>query len=255
MLLMARIFQILGLLRAQVAILEQNAVPGFTNRVLAKFVTKVFMAFPNQEVSFQGKAYWTGNPTRANLKAAPYPELGNRLKIFVFGGSQGARSLNRLVLGLIPKLKSRFPNLHFDWIHQTGSQDYDMVSREHQALGTGARVEKFIDDMQSCYQSSHLVICRAGASTLSELAAVGRPSVLVPFPYASDQHQDHNAQIFAKNGGAMIYFERPSHEEDFQSLVVNLIAEPEKLVRMAEAARSFFKPRASEEIVERLFED
>jgi UDP-N-acetylglucosamine--N-acetylmuramyl-(pentapeptide) pyrophosphoryl-undecaprenol N-acetylglucosamine transferase len=249
--LMARVLGFFGLSSARTAILEQNSIPGMTNRILGKTVHQVFSAFPGMDRHFaQGKLSVTGNPVREAVVNA----WGNKTQVepftvFIFGGSQGALGINTLVLEALPLLKDRWSRLRF--VHQTGEKDFDRVKAGYeplQALGVQVRVEKFIYDMPEVYGESSLVICRAGSSTLSEIAAVGKASVLVPFPYASDNHQEHNARVFTDAGAAFLLIQAQAKGEDLVAIIKDLMDHPEKRTDVEKKARSFFKPDSAGEI-------
>lgn len=232
---------------ARVGILEQNAVPGFTNRILGRFAHFVLSAFPGVENQFpKGKVKVSGNPVRAAMK--PMPSAGREpFTIFIFGGSQGALGINSLVLEAIPHLEDLKSRLRF--IHQTGEKDFDRVLEGHRNLGTQARVEKFIHDMPECYAAASLLVCRAGSSTLAEVAAVGRASVLVPFPYAADDHQQKNAELFVNAGAARLLVQFESKGEDLARVIRELVNEPAKLQAMENAVGSFYRPAAAADVV------
>ena len=193
------------LLRIPLVIHEQNAVPGLTNRILAAFATRVLEAFP---ASFAARrhAIHTGNPVRDALVGAPAPEArltrcGDRLRVLVIGGSQGARALNEAVPRAIAagvlsgKVEVR---------HQCGPAHVDATRDDYAALGVEAEVSGYIDDVGAAYEWADLAICRAGAMTVAELAATGVASILVPFPYATDDHQHRNARFLAERGAALL---------------------------------------------------
>lgn len=243
-LLMAGLFgRFLGI---RTAILEQNAVSGLTNRWLKKIVQKVFLAFGTTEWgNCPGRTFITGNPVRQKFKIFA-PAESNPFTIFVFGGSQGALGLNTLVIDALNLLGS-----HKDirWIHQTGEKDFERVAQAHQMAGTGARVEKFIFDMEDCYQKASLVLCRAGASTLAELAAVGRAAILVPLPTAADNHQEMNAQLFAQEGAAKILSQLKSKGADLAAQILAFKEDPSQLRQIEKKVTSFSRPTAARDIV------
>ena len=234
----------------RVAILEQNAVPGFTNRVLGRFAHFVLSAFPGVENRFpRGKVRVSGNPVREAMKPMPSAPR-DPFTIFIFGGSQGALGINSLVLDAIPFLEDLKPRLRF--IHQTGEKDLDRVVEGHRKLGTQARVEKFIYDMPECYGASSLLVCRAGSSTLAEIAAVGRASVLVPFPYAADDHQQKNAELFVNAGAARLLVQFKSKGEDLARVIRELVADSSKVESMERSVRAFYRPQAALDVVKAL---
>jgi UDP-N-acetylglucosamine--N-acetylmuramyl-(pentapeptide) pyrophosphoryl-undecaprenol N-acetylglucosamine transferase len=235
---------------ARTAILEQNAVPGFTNRVLGKVVHRVFSAFPGVEGLFPGgKVTLTGNPVRAAMQ--PMPSASREpFTVFIFGGSQGAMGINSLVLDALPHLTDLLPRLRF--VHQTGERDHERTAEGHRKASTSARVEKFIHDMPSVYRESSLLVCRAGSSTLSEIAAVGRAAVLIPFPYASDNHQEKNAEIFVHGGAAWLLRQQTAKGEDLAKIIREALTQPARIDQMEKAVRAFYRPTAAQDIVSQL---
>lgn len=233
---------------ARTAILEQNAVPGFTNRVLGRVVHVVCVAFPGIEGAFSaGMARVTGNPVRSTIR--PFPSAArDPFTVFIFGGSQGAIGINSLVLEALPFLEDLKPKLRF--IHQTGEKDYERVAEGHRAAGTLARVERFIHDMPACYSEASLVVCRAGSSTLAEVAAARRAAVLVPFPFASDNHQEKNARIFQKSGAAMVMLQAKAQGAELASLIRSLVLDPSPISAMEDAVAGFYRPKAADEVLD-----
>ncbi len=235
---------------ARVGILEQNAVPGFTNGILGRFAHRVLVAFPGVEASFPaGKGKVTGNPVRNSLVPMPSAER-EPFTIFIFGGSLGAMGINTLVLDAIPFLADLLPRLRF--IHQTGEKDYERVREGHARLNTGARVEKFIYDMQDCYRQASLIICRSGSSTLSEIAAVGRAAVFVPFPFHSDRQQERNARIFTDRGAGKLLLQNQAKGQDLAELIRQLYGQPAEIGRMEAEVRQFHRPDAARTILAEL---
>ncbi len=236
--------------KCQTAILEQNSVPGLTNRLLGRWVHQVFTAFPGLEARFKGgRVRVTGNPVRPAIKPLA-PAAHDPFVVFIFGGSQGAMGINTLVIEALPHLAALKNRLRF--IHQTGERDYDRVKKAHDGSGIPARVEKFIYDMPECYAEASLLICRAGSSTLSELAAVGRASVLVPLPTAADNHQEKNARYFTDQGAAELMIQGRSTGEDLARLIRDAIADSARIDRMGREMGRFYKPDSAKEIVEAL---
>ncbi|HLD99617.1 MAG TPA: undecaprenyldiphospho-muramoylpentapeptide beta-N-acetylglucosaminyltransferase [Bdellovibrionota bacterium] len=254
LILVARILSILRVLRCRCAILEQNSVPGFTNRILGTVVEMVFCAFPGTEGRFRTRAILTGNPIRSSMRLLP---SANRepFTIFVFGGSQGALGINSLVLDALPLLEDMKEKLRI--IHQTGERDYERVVKGYQDARFEARIEKFIHEMPAVYESASLLICRAGSSTLAEIAAVGRAAVLVPFPFASDDHQQKNAEVFANAGAARLMRQIEPNRgtgRELASVIRHLIAHPVEISDMEKAATLFCRPNAAADIVKNLAE-
>lgn len=248
--LMARLLGVLGLSRSRTAILEQNSIPGMTNRILGRFVHEVFSAFPGTETHFSGqRTQVTGNPIRAaieNMSSNWSSPASERFTIFIFGGSQGAMGINTLVLQALPLLESRIGELRI--IHQTGERDYERVRDGYAKARIPARVEKFIYEMPETYATSSLIVCRAGSSTLSEIAAVGRASILIPFPQASDNHQEHNARVFSDAGAALLLIQDQAKGEDLARAVFDLLDHPEKRREMEARVRTFHQAKAADRI-------
>ncbi|MDR3605981.1 MAG: undecaprenyldiphospho-muramoylpentapeptide beta-N-acetylglucosaminyltransferase [Oligoflexia bacterium] len=255
--LCARVLSALGLIRAKTAILEQNSVPGMTNRLLGRVVDTVFCAFPGTEGNFPKQAakqavFLTGNPVRSAMRRFA-PASADPFTVFIFGGSQGAAGINTLVINALPFLLSRQDlkgRLHF--IHQTGENDFERVRAAHEKAGSSARVEKFIHDMADCYEKASLLICRSGSSTLSEVAAVGRASILVPFPFASDNHQEMNARTFSDREAAFLMLQGTSSGEELARRIRECFDNPEMLRQMEGLVAGFYRPDAAQDIVQEL---
>lgn len=237
------------LLGVPCVVMEQNAVPGFTNRILGRLVDAVFASLPTDGFPAE-KVKVLGNPVRADfipVREVDY-QCHNPLRILVFGGSQGARALNDVWM----EIATRLPSLGWSVTHQTGQADAEHVEAAYRAAGAEATVLPFIDDMAAAYRDADLVVCRSGASTIAELTVCGRPSILVPFPYAVDDHQSANARVLAAAGGAV---HLPQGELTAERLIQEIESlEPERLRAMAAAARSQGKPRAVRDIADALEE-
>ncbi|MBI2711660.1 MAG: undecaprenyldiphospho-muramoylpentapeptide beta-N-acetylglucosaminyltransferase [Bdellovibrio sp.] len=190
------------LLSTRISLLEQNSVLGLTNRILAKRADCIFLVFSEMARLFPKKeVYVTGNPIRSSM--VPMPSADREpFVVFIFGGSQGARGINQRVVESLSYFKKNAHRIEF--VHQTGEADFETVSQAYREAGLRARVEKFIFDMPEVYKKASLVICRAGSSTLAEIAAVGRASILIPLPTAADQHQEKNALAYSEAGAAMV---------------------------------------------------
>lgn len=235
---------------------EQNRTPGVSNRLLGKRVDRILLSFPDDSGWFEkAKVVVTGNPVRAGLAGTTNGQqkwYGNNRTgkhVLVLGGSQGARSLNQAIVNALPVFKAQGVKLK----HQTGRTEYEKIRQEYQAQEMDPeQVCDFIEDMASSYVWSDLVVSRAGASTIAELLAVGRPSVLIPFPYATGGHQLLNAKELQKWGAAMVVEQRYLQEIDLGVVITNLLAVPEKLSKMGQAAGSKGRPGAAQTIVEEL---
>jgi UDP-N-acetylglucosamine--N-acetylmuramyl-(pentapeptide) pyrophosphoryl-undecaprenol N-acetylglucosamine transferase len=230
------------------AVLEQNLVPGYTNRKLSQYTDRVFVAFEEASANFpKNKVLVSGNPIRAIMKdCGPVPLTPKTL--FIFGGSQGAMGINTMMIQALPSLKDQ--GLYF--IHQTGRKDFERVANAYQTAGIQARVEPFIDDMLSCYQSASLILCRAGSSTLAEISRVGRPAVFIPLPTAADNHQEKNAEVFARADAAQVIRQGSLSGEDLADSLLKLLEDLSALESMAQNVRKFYKPDAAHDIVQDL---
>jgi len=227
------------LLRTPVVIHEQNAIPGLTNRLLAKLAKHVLEGFTQSFDTAQG-AVWVGNPVRASIEAIATPDsrFANRtgpIRLLVLGGSLGAKALNNVV----PQAMALFyePNL-FEIKHQCGERHLNDCLRNYKNANIKAEVSAFIDDMTSAYAWADLVICRAGALTIAELAASGVGALLVPYPYAVDDHQTHNALVLMTSGAAQLIPEDTLTAELLLKELSVFIDDREQLLKMANAARN-----------------
>jgi UDP-N-acetylglucosamine--N-acetylmuramyl-(pentapeptide) pyrophosphoryl-undecaprenol N-acetylglucosamine transferase len=238
-----------------VAIHEQNSFPGLTNRILAPLVKKVFISFEDTRRYFKrGNLFLSGNPIRDDLMhIKPSPrDLTKGFVILVMGGSQGAKAINRAIISALKELKA--VGLLPFVIHQTGKGDLGKVTDDYHALGLDGEVVAFIEDMGSAYRRADLVICRAGATTIAELAALGKPSILIPYPYAAHKHQDINAGALVANGAADMIPERDLNGKTLSRKVRRYMEKREELKRMSSLALKAGRPRAGEVIVEQLME-
>ncbi len=234
-------------------VLEQNAVPGLTNRLLARWVRAAAVTFEESRQFFGEKAFVTGNPVRpAFLDAAP-ADAGPRSgapRLLVVGGSQGARAVNAAMVAAAAELQRRTPAVEI--VHQTGPRDLETVRAGYAAAGVSARVEAFLDPVVDEMRAASLLVCRAGATTLAELAAIGRPAVLVPFPAATDDHQRKNGQVLADAGAAVLMDERDLTGARLADTVSRLLEAPAELARMGRAMQAFARPDAATRIADRV---
>jgi len=237
-----------SLLNRPLAIHEQNSVAGLSNRVLAKLADRVLAGFPNAFAAACG--IWTGNPVRSDIAALPAPAQrfagrSGPLRLTVIGGSLGAQALNSTVpqaLALIPQAER--PRV----THQSGQRHLAEVEQHYREAGVEATLLPFIDNMAAQYAESDLIICRAGASTIAELAAAGIASVLVPFPLAVDDHQTHNARFLSEQGAAVLI---PQNELTPQKLAELLrTLDRATLLEMANKARAVAKPDATQTVAD-----
>ncbi len=226
--LAARILRVLRRIKAPIVLLEPNAHPGLTNRLLAPLVDEVWGAFEKPDARFASKYVHTGIPVRAALRDLPNREdalarLGlsaNRRTLLAIGGSQGARSINDALTSIV-----KTGGLPEGWqlIHVTGEREYDRVRA---ALGSSSdsAVRPYLDDVSDAFAASDLILARAGASTLGELAATGKPAVLVPYPHASDDHQRHNAMVVAEAGAAVVVDDRELRAGKLRGILAEVTA-------------------------------
>lgn len=228
---------------------EQNSIAGLTNRVLARLADRILVAFPNAFAPSTA-VIWTGNPVRGEITALKGPEIryaarSGRLQLLVIGGSLGARVLNEIVPQALALLGA---DARPQVTHQSGALHTEALREYYRQAGVNAELIPFIDDMAARYAAADLIICRAGASTVTELAAVGVASVLVPYPHAVDDHQTHNARYLAERGAAVLIPQREFTPEKLARLLGEFTRE--KLLAMAQAARAAGKPEATRAVAE-----
>ncbi|MBB5322662.1 undecaprenyldiphospho-muramoylpentapeptide beta-N-acetylglucosaminyltransferase [Marinobacter oulmenensis] len=229
---------------------EQNAIAGMTNRWLTRFAGTVLEAFPGS-FGEQVVTRCTGNPVRHDLAALPEPEqrLARRegaMRLLVVGGSLGARVFNEQVPEALALMS---PEQRPEVRHQCGEKNLEDARAAYEKAGVQASVEPFIADMAEAYEWADLVLCRAGALTISELCAVGVGAILVPFPHAVDDHQTHNGQHMVKAGGALMVPQPQLTPEGLAESLGELSGNREKVMNMAKAARSLARPDATERVV------
>ena len=231
---------------------EQNRIPGTTNRILVKWAQVVLQAFPDCFPSALG-ALWVGNPLRKAIIESPAKSHfapGNPLKLLVVGGSQGAKVLNQVVPQALAQTGSPVKVLH-----QTGADALAETQALYQSLAVDAQVVAFIDDMAGAYRWADLAICRAGAMTVSELMATSLPAVLVPFPYAIDDHQTANARYLADAGAAILMPQTELNPQHLAEVIQQLQRDPQRLSGMAEQAASLAKLDAAVVVAERCMQE
>lgn len=237
------------LLRKPLVIHEANAIPGFTNRWLSLVATRVLCGFPGA-FGNRSKVTHVGNPVRQDIVRLMLPaeRLQNRqgpLRLLMLGGSQGARSLNRVMANAWCGLPA---NERPELWHQTGSRWLQEVQAAYGENASAVRIDAFIDDMAKAYEWADIVLCRAGAMTVAELAAAGIGSILVPFPHATDDHQTANARYLAERDAAVVIAESDCTPSRLQQLIAELNQNRHTLVSMAENARASSMPDADEAV-------
>jgi UDP-N-acetylglucosamine--N-acetylmuramyl-(pentapeptide) pyrophosphoryl-undecaprenol N-acetylglucosamine transferase len=237
---------------------EQNAVPGLTNRLLARFVRAAAVTFESTREFFGEKAFVSGNPVRGEFvgDSRQSTEAANGqasgVRVLVFGGSQGAHAINVAMVEAAAELAAGRPPLRLT--HQTGERDVEMVRTAYRAAGLQADVEPFFYDMGRRVGEADLIVCRAGATTIAEIAAAGKPAILIPLPTATDDHQRRNAEALAAAGAADVLLQPDATGRELSARITALANDPAKRTRLAVAVRSFARPDAARVIVDRALE-
>lgn len=229
------------------AVCEQNSVPGLANRILSRFVGKIFITFEESKEHLPAeKTVLTGNPIRRDLArgaAEKKPRQSTPRNVFVLGGSQGARKLNEIVPLSLGKLGEQV-----NVTHQTGETQIESVRETYRQLGISAEVFGFTDNMSRIYEKTDLAICRAGSGTLSEITAFGIPSILVPIASSTHDHQLKNARVLESNAAAVVVEEKELSVEGLRAVMEKTL-EQTTLGRMAENSKKLARPHAAQEIV------
>jgi UDP-N-acetylglucosamine--N-acetylmuramyl-(pentapeptide) pyrophosphoryl-undecaprenol N-acetylglucosamine transferase len=241
-------------------LLEQNALPGLTNRLLARWVKAAAVTFDDALATFPGTGFVTGNPVRpeffdradkeANDESVSSPQAA---RVLIFGGSQGAHAINLAMVEAAPRLAAAGA-LRPEITHQTGQRDVELVRNAYQRAGLEARVEAFLFEMDREMKAADLVVCRAGATTLSELAAAAKPAILVPYPSAADDHQRKNARVIGDAGGAEVMDERDLTGDRLADALLRLGTDVERRRAMATAIGRFARPDAAARIADKVWE-
>jgi UDP-N-acetylglucosamine--N-acetylmuramyl-(pentapeptide) pyrophosphoryl-undecaprenol N-acetylglucosamine transferase len=242
-------------MRIPTAIHEQNSYPGLTNRLLVKIVDRVFISFEESRAHLKSRSlYLTGSPVREELipDHSTGRAEGKKFTILVIGGSQGARAINRAFAEALldMKFRERYPEV----IHQTGKVDYDQVVEDYRKKDLKGEIIPFIQDMAEAYKRADLVVSRAGALTIFELAAMGKPSILIPYPYAANQHQEINARSLVREGAAEMIHQRDLTGEGLSRVLMKYMDNSFVLEEMGRRASKMGRPDAAKVIVDRLLE-
>jgi UDP-N-acetylglucosamine--N-acetylmuramyl-(pentapeptide) pyrophosphoryl-undecaprenol N-acetylglucosamine transferase len=238
------------ILRIPILIHEQNSIPGMTNRWLGKFANKIAVSFKESLKAFpKGKVELTGNMIREEFcqsKIETPKKLEGPFRVLVLGGSQGAHSINMAMVEALESLSEKKGDLHIT--HQTGETDYEIVNKKYEESNFSCDISPFIDDMEDQYKKASLVICRAGATTLAEVTACGKMSVLIPFPHAAHNHQESNARILeTANAGELVLDEELSGPRIAVS-ILQAMAEPERLEEMEKNSYKLGNRDATEKV-------
>ena len=254
------------LLRKPIFLHESDVVPGLTNRILAKFSSKIFVSFPVEETESlpvnEKKIIWVGNPIRRELLEGSkerakeiFNLTGQKPIILVLGGSQGARRINNFLLQILPEILTEF-----ELLHQSGSQNFeefknsaDLKLSNHQELKKYYHLFPFLDEeeLKQAYSVCDLIISRAGSGSIFEISALGKPSILIPLPESAQSHQIKNAQSYAKNGACLVLQESDLTQPLFLwEKLKSLMSQPRELEKMQKAAKEFSKPKAARVITD-----
>ncbi len=240
---------------------EQNILPGITNRALARFARRIYVSFENTAGRFDTtKVRLTGNPVRREILSPAAaedreddrrPDRAPVLNILIAGGSQGAHAINMAVVAALPLVQQK-ERLRI--VHQTGAADEDHVRAAYAAQGVNAVVGAFFEDMDRRYRQADLIICRAGATTVAEITAVGKAAIFIPFPFAADDHQKLNAEALAAQGAAEMIEEKHLAPADLAERIDRFANDRLALDRMADQARKLGRPEAARLIVDDCYE-
>lgn len=233
------------------AITEQNSIPGLTNRLLSRFVDRIFLSFADQGKWFpEKKTQVSGNPIRAAFfNGKPVVEkAADQFSLLIFGGSQGAHAINAAAQEALPFLSPLKGQLQI--VHQTGERDCESLSAAYEAQGYSARVVPFIRDMAAAYELADLLICRAGATSIAEITAIGKAAILIPFPYAIGDHQTENAKVLLQAGAAVMIPEKDLSGKRLAEEIQHFQANPTLLKDMGAKAAGLGNLYAASDIVD-----
>ncbi len=240
------------LLRIPVVIHEQNSVPGLANRKLGRFADRVCLSLPGSGGNFPAeKIQYTGNPVRSKILALAgknLPRNSGKRTLLILGGSQGAQAVNSLVVEAICSLTDE-QLLEIRVIHQTGARDEEQVRNAYRKRGVDAEVAGFFTEMHEVYEQADLLVSRAGATTLSEIAVLGKPAILIPYPYAADNHQEKNGHFYVSGGGAVQFTQKDLTAKQLSETLFGLINNEAKLETMGQAMKRLAFPDAAERIM------
>ena len=245
------------------AIHEQNVIPGVTNKILSQFAKKIFISFPESANYFpKNKVILAGNPVRPEITKGTRREAlekfglsPNMPTVLSFGGSQGAMSLNNAIYYVI---KTLIKSKEFQLIHVTGKNNYNKIMQslmdDKIDLGSASHIviEPYINDMENAYAAADLIISRAGALTIAELSACGKPAILIPLPSAANRHQDFNAALMEKNGAAIVIYEKDLTGEKLYKSICNIIFDKECLLKMSASSKKLARNNALDTILQEI---
>lgn len=235
-----------ALMRLPTLVMDSNALPGWTNRVLARFVDKAAVSFDTALQYFGGKGVLTGNPVRREFfEIPPRQRDGSLFSLLVFGGSQGARAINDAMIEALPGLSEWRDRLRI--VHQTGESDFEKVKAGYGVAGwgEGSEVKPYIRDMVEEFKRADIVVCRAGATTTAELIAAGKAAIMVPFPFAADDHQRKNAEALEAAGGARMILQEDLSGKRLAKEIAHLLNDPDEITLMENASRKLARGDAA----------
>ncbi|PIE75155.1 MAG: undecaprenyldiphospho-muramoylpentapeptide beta-N-acetylglucosaminyltransferase [Deltaproteobacteria bacterium] len=231
---------------------EQNSVPGIANKIFSFFSVYNFVSFETTKLGVQKKRFFTGNPVRSKIIPKIKEKSGNeKISVFITGGSQGASAINKTFCRAIDFIEHHDK---LEIIHQTGKKDLDFVVDTYKKKSIKNDTRAFFDDIYEIYQKTDIIVARSGASTISEITCAGIPSILIPFPFATHNHQFHNAKNLMEKGAAIIIEEKNLSEKLLAQHINDLIKKPENLKKMGKRALSLAKPDAAYEIYNKIQE-
>lgn len=231
-----------SLMRIPTMVMDSNALPGFTNRQLARFVDKAALTFEESLSFFGNKGVVTGNPVRSEFFSVKPKTRGEKTNVLIFGGSQGARAIN---IAMVESLQHLSPE-KVSIVHQTGEADFERISKGYADAGWQADVRKYISDMVAEFEKADVVICRAGATTCAELAAAGKAAIMIPLPTAADDHQRKNAEAFQSQGAARMILQKELTGESLARELTTLAESHEEISKMEAAAKKLARSDAAQ---------
>lgn len=235
--------------RLPIVVLEPNAMPGFTNRRIGRFVSRALLSFPESARFFPpGRSEVTGVPIRREFFDIAPKSRDPVFTVLITGGSQGSRTLNEAARAAWSFLRNASFPVHV--LHQTGTAVFESIAREFAETGLAGQIVPFFDDMPAAFSRADLIVCRAGASAVAELAAAGKAAILVPFPSAADQHQLRNAESRARERAAILVPDCEMNGQRLYAEIAKLAADPQLLESMGQQARVFAHPHAAERAAE-----
>ena len=238
------------MMRIPTAIAEQNAMPGITNRILSKFANLIFVTYAKTQEWFpQSKVIVSGNPVRKVFAVRSTGAQEKQVRqLLIFGGSQGAAAINKNVIAMMPLLQQMKGRLRV--LHQTGDREFQIVKQAYEQYGIDAQVTSFIVNMADAYAQADLVICRAGATSIAEITALGKAAILIPFPFAANDHQTKNADALDCAGAAVIIKEVELTGKKLFGVIEALLSNKKKLRQMEEASEKLGNIKAAAKIVD-----